>query len=76
MRRAYESGGEIEIIDEIYEVYYDDNGQVNGWTQDPVGPSFYVDVDEGTGIADDVKRFMRACDKPTLDYTTGKEIKL
>ena len=73
MRREYESGGETEIVDEIYEVYYDDNGRVNGWTQDPVGPSHYVGVDEGT-IKTSIERFMRATTFPTLDHATGKEI--
>jgi hypothetical protein len=74
MRRVYVSGGESELVDEIYEVYYDDDGNVVNWTENPVGPSFYVGVDEGDGIVDSVKRFLRACDKPTLDYETGKEI--
>jgi hypothetical protein len=73
MRRKYESGDEIEIVDEIYEVYYEDDGTVNGWTENPVGPSHYVGVDDGT-IKDSVMRFLRACERPTLDYETGKEI--
>jgi len=74
MRRQYLSGDETEIVDEVYEVYYDHAGRITGWTADPVGPSYYVGVDEGTGIVDDIHRFLRACDKPTLDYETGKEI--
>lgn len=75
MRREYESGDMVEIIDEIYEVYYKDDGTVDGWTQEPVGPSFYVDgADDHESIKDDIMRFLRACDKPILDYKTGKEI--
>lgn len=73
MRREYVNGDEINVVDEIYEVYYDDNGDVNGWTDGPVGPSFYVNIDDGD-IRDSVNRFMRACDHPTLDYETGKPI--
>jgi len=74
MRRTYGEGEHQEVVDEIYEVYYNDDNTVSGWTQDPVGPAFYVDVDEGNSIRDDVERFLRACDKPILDYETGKEI--
>ena len=75
MRRTYVSPIETNVIDEIYEVYYYDDGTINGWTNDPVGPMFYVDEDDGqSSIRDDIQRMMEACDKPTLDYETGKEI--
>lgn len=73
MRREYKSGGEVEVIDEIYEVYYTDSGEVDGWTDEPVGPSHYVGIDDGT-LLDSVKRFEHATALPTLDYETGKEI--
>lgn len=75
MRRTYVGDFETIVVDEIYEVYYDDDGNVDGWTTDPVGPSFYVNEDDGQGsIRDDIARFMRATELPILDYETGKEI--
>jgi len=75
MRRTYTNAFGSEVIDEIYEVYYDDHGNVNGWTENPASPSYYVDEDDGqSSILDDIKRFERATTMPTLDYATGKEI--
>ena len=75
MRRTYLSDFGGETLDEIYEVHYDDNGNVTGWTERPGGPCYYVDADDGEGsIRDDIQRMMEACDKPILDYETGKEI--
>ena len=75
MRRTYTNDFGAETIDEIYEVHYDDNDNVTGWTEGPGGPSYYVGVGaEDTSIRDDIQRMMEACDKTTLDYETGKEI--
>ena len=75
MRRTYtHPDGETEVIDSIHEVYYDEDGTIVTWTTDGVAPTFHVGVDEGTGIADDINRFLRATDKPILDWETGKEI--
>lgn len=79
MRRTYTStiGGIVntEVVDEIYEVYYREDGTVDGWTENPVCPRYYLDIDDQqASIRDDVMRFLRACDMPTLDYETGKVI--
>jgi hypothetical protein len=75
MRRSYAHGADVEVLDEIYEVYYDDDGSVNTWTENPVGPIFYVNEDDDQeSIKDDVNRFLLACDKPILDYETGKKL--
>lgn len=59
----------------VYEVYYDDAGNVTGWTEDPASPVYDPAVDEeGTTMRTEIERFLRACDKPTLDWGTGKEI--
>lgn len=59
----------------VYEVYYDDKGNVTGWTDEPASPMHCPDVDsEGYDLRADIQRFMDACDKPTLDWETGKEI--
>lgn len=54
----------------IYEVYYDDNGDIDGWTETTMEPS-------GESL-DDLKEDMRymcaALENPVLDYETGKEI--
>jgi len=72
MRRTCPTG---EIIDQIHEVYYKDDGTVDGWTTDGVAPQFYVNEDDGQkSLRDELDRFARALDKPTLDYNTGKEI--
>ena len=70
MRRVYQDG---DVVDEVYEVYYNDDGSIEGWTQDPVTPSYYVGVDDGS-IVDSIDRFMAAAARPTLDFVTGQEI--
>lgn len=59
----------------VHEVYYDEHGNIDGWTQEPAYPTFFPNIDdEQHSLKDDIARFMRACDKPVLDYETGKEI--
>jgi hypothetical protein len=61
--------------DAIYEVYYNDDGTVSGWTESPASPSFYPSEDDGqNSILDDIRRFERATTLPTLDHDTGLEI--
>lgn len=61
-----------EIWDAIYEVYYDENGNVIGWTESPASPFACIDLDES--IADAVAMYVKALVHPTLDWETGKEI--
>lgn len=55
----------------IFEVYYDANGNVEGWTEN--ASRIYTDNLE------EIKRTLdlmsRALNKPILDYKSGKEIK-
>lgn len=62
-----------DSFDAIYEVYYDENDNVDGWTEEPVGPRHYVEIDEGS-LLDQIERMIKATEKPILDYNTGKEI--
>lgn len=63
-----------ETFDAVYEVYYNDDGSIEGWTQDPTSPLADVPGDNGSSIEDDIARFLVACKRPTLDWETGKEI--
>jgi hypothetical protein len=65
MRRTVDG----ETFDAVYEVFYTDDGVVEGWTDNPVSP-----MSEPGNIREDIERFLRACDKPMLDWETGKEI--
>ena len=68
----------------IYEVYYDDEGNVEGWTESPTDVSAWglTDEDYEEGIDSHHKAELgkclyymrRALEQPILDYKTGKEI--
>lgn len=53
----------------IYEVYYNNKGKVDGWTEDSVAP--HGETLEELKKAFDL--YKGALDKPALDYKTGKE---
>ena len=48
----------------IYEVYYDDNGKVKGWTEDSMTPVCSSSDD----LKYEMKVMMRAFEKDTLEY--------
>jgi hypothetical protein len=48
----------------IYEVFYDDNGKVTGWTKDPLTPI----CGSVEGLMEELKIMMVAFDKETLIY--------
>ena len=48
----------------IYEVYYDDNGRIEAFTEEPVGPSG-ESLEE---LRQDLEYFQLALDQPALDY--------
>jgi hypothetical protein len=52
-----------EIFYNIHEVYYDDDGKVEGWTQNAVAP-LGNDLDE---LRNELKWMLEALDKPILD---------
>ena len=64
MRR--EHSGETTVA--IHEVFYDDNGDVDGWTEGPCQPMGA----SPDGLLDDLKTMLEAFDQPVLDYETGK----
>ncbi len=62
---------EDEVIHSIHEVYYDENGKVNGWTQEPI----FVSSTEGIeGLRWQLVEMEKATSKPVLDCDTGFEI--
>lgn len=48
----------------IYEVHYDDNGKVQGWTENPLTPTHESEKD----LKSELKRMMTAFEKETLTY--------
>ncbi len=48
----------------IHEVYYDDSGKVEGYTDDAVSP--FGETEEE--LRRDIERMMRAFQHPVLDY--------
>ena len=54
----------------IHEVYYDEDGKVTTWTQNPSAP-FSLNI---LSLDLELKKMSKALTKPVLDYGTGKEI--
>jgi hypothetical protein len=55
----------------IHEVYYDDKGKIDGWTEESVGP-------HGESLDDlrrDLALMRKALTLPVLGQDTGKEVK-
>jgi hypothetical protein len=54
----------------IHEVYYDEDGKVKGWTEEPIRV-----IEESL---DDLKvtlqRLIESFDNPVIDHETGKDI--
>jgi len=48
----------------VHEVYYNDNGEVEGYTRDPVAPSGET-LEE---LTETFEKFKRALTEPVLDY--------
>lgn len=73
MRKHYvHDSSVVEQLDEIHEVYYDDDGNITGWTDDAVSPLHTVG-DEGS-ILDVIKMMERATTMPTLAFASGREL--
>lgn len=66
MRREYQNPltRETEVVYGIYEVYYDKDGEVNGWSKDPEN----VLSESVDGIQWMVEKFSEALGKPILEY--------
>ena len=65
IKKVYDNG-EIQLG--IHEVFYNDDGSVYGYTEEPTGASV-INIDEST-LLDDLKEYLqwmlRALDKPIL----------
>jgi len=55
----------------VFEVYYNKDGSVDGWTEDAV--RIYTDNIEE--IEETLLKMQESLKKPILDYQTGKEVK-
>lgn len=63
-----------ENVVAVHEVYYDDDGKVTGWTENPV-QAMSTMVDEDSDSLDWVlEKMTEALTRPHLDYETGKEL--
>lgn len=60
---------EAEVFYEIREVFYDENGKVNGWAEMPD-----VIADSVDGLKWTLNKMMESLDKAIIDENTGKEI--
>lgn len=71
MRRTYPvpKGCTAEVLDEIHEVYYNNDHTVEGWTENPVAV-----ISEPGEMQRQVDWLMEAAAKPVLDYKTGEPI--
>ena len=61
---------EPEILYEIREAFYDDDGKVNGWAEMPD-----VIADSLDGLKWTLSKMMEGCDKPIINDNTGEETK-
>jgi hypothetical protein len=60
---------EPDIIYGIREVFYDKDGKINGYAEQPDVISNSVE-----GMKDILNKMLESCDKPLIDYNTGEEI--
>lgn len=66
-------GEDTDLLYEIYEVYYAEDGSIEGWTESEVSPSG-SDLEE---LQSDIAHFQNALSRPTLRVKTlssGKEV--
>ena len=55
--------GHEETYLEIHEVYYDEKGEIEGWTENAVKP-IGMDVEE---VKNNLDKMLQACEKPVLE---------
>ena len=66
MKRVYKhDDGTTEVEHAIYEVFYDDAGRVEGWTENAMAPVSFEGVDS---LRTTLEWMLEALDKPALDY--------
>jgi len=49
----------------IYEVYYNENGKINGWTEESIVPV----VDNKEGLKNEMEEMLKAFNSETILYT-------
>lgn len=54
----------------IHEVYYDEDGKVNGWTEEPIR----IMEESLDDLKVTLQRLIESLDKPVIDYDTGHDI--
>ena len=62
-----------EVTYGIHEVYYTDNGDINGWS---MNPSAIETSETPDALRWFLEEMTKAMDKPILDYETGKGVKV
>ena len=60
---------EPEILFGIREVFYDENGDISGFSEEPDVISDSID-----GMKDILTKMLKSCNKPVIDYNTGEEV--
>lgn len=67
MKREYLNpiNQEKEVIYGIHEVYYDEDGNPNGWSKEPEN----ISSETIEGIQWQIEKFQEALTKPLLDYS-------
>lgn len=64
-----EYSNEPDVLFEIREVFYDENGDISG-IADP--PEVFADSLDSLKLT--LKEMLESCEKPLVDYNTGEEI--
>lgn len=59
-----------DLIYEIHEVYYSDDGEIDGWTENPVKPF----GESGFELREDIRHFLEAFRHPILEEKKVDEI--
>lgn len=54
----------------IHEVYYDEDGKVNGWTEEPIR----IMEESLEDLKVTLQRLTESFDNPVIDYDTGQDI--
>jgi uncharacterized OB-fold protein len=73
IRRDYKSAnGTIESVVTIHEVYYDDKGVINAWSEDPMSPNgSSLEADEQNALKElsgDIDLMLQAFNRPVINY--------
>jgi hypothetical protein len=72
MRKILRDSEEVE--EGIYEVYYNEQGAISSWTDQPIPPIIIGNKDEVAYLKLELEKYSQALNYPILDYDTGEEI--